>query len=136
MLTQSEIEDTGLDDVRVAAFALGPHTLLVEDNGLLGINSPALSRGTFAVSCYRSINADTNFVVYRDGEVVADHSEEGSAEPSTPEVRAAMAAMGSDDPLETAFDDGLELLCRTAGVRPTVADVTGTARWVIIPALW
>ncbi|OON80128.1 DUF6461 domain-containing protein [Streptomyces tsukubensis] len=135
LLTQSEVEDSGVDDVRVAAFALGPHTLLVEENGYAGIGSPALSRGTFAVSCYSSVNADTNFVVYRDGEVVADHSQEGSAEPTTPEVRAAMAAMGADDPLETAFHDDLELLCRTAGIRPTVADVTGTARWVIIPAL-
>ncbi|MEV4968258.1 MULTISPECIES: DUF6461 domain-containing protein [Streptomyces] len=133
LLTQSEIEDCGLDDVRVGAFALGPHTLLVEDNGHLAMSSPELSRGTFAVSCSSSINADRDFVVYRDGEVVADHSEEGEAEPTTPEVLAAMAAMGADDPQDTAFHDNLELLCRTAGVRPTVADVTGTARWAIIP---
>lgn len=134
LLTQSEVEDRGVDDVRVAAFALGPHTLLVEDNGHFGMSSPALSKGTFAVSCSSSVNADRDFVVFRDGEVVADHSEEGEAEPITPEVLAALEAMDADDPLDTAFHDNLELLCRTAGVRPTVADVTGTARWVIIPA--
>ncbi|MFG2675538.1 DUF6461 domain-containing protein [Streptomyces sp. NPDC048445] len=132
--TQSEIDGAGVEDVRVAAFALGPHTLVVEDNGLLGIGSPALSQGTFAVSNYSSVNADTYFVVHRDGETVADHSDNGSEEPTTPEVEAAMAAMGSDDPLDAAFQDGLELLCRTAGVRPTVADVTGEARFTIIAA--
>ncbi|PSM44650.1 Curculin domain-containing protein (mannose-binding) lectin [Streptomyces dioscori] len=135
LLTQSEIEDSGMDDVCLAAFALGPHTLLVENNGHPGTDSSALSLGTFAVSCSRSINADTSFLVYRDGEVVADHSEEGAEEPTTSEVRAAMAAMNADAPQEAAFDDTLELLCRTAGIRPTVTDVTGTARWVILPAL-
>lgn len=134
LMTQAELEDAGVDDVCVAAFALGPHALLVEDNAWAGVNSPELSAGTFAVSCYRSINADTSFLVYRDGEVVADHSQEGAEEPTTREVEAALTAMGSDDPLESAFEDDLELLCRTAGIRPTVADVTGPARWVIIPA--
>ncbi|MFJ3325640.1 DUF6461 domain-containing protein [Streptomyces griseus] len=133
--TQREIEDSGMDDLRLAAFALGPHTVLVEDHGYPRIDGAALSGGTFAVSCYRSINADTTFLVYRDGEEAADHSEEGSPEPTTPEVRAAMAAMGADDPQEAAFGSPLELLCRTAGVRPTPTDVTGTGRWVIVPAL-
>ncbi|MFJ3667061.1 DUF6461 domain-containing protein [Streptomyces sp. NPDC090106] len=136
LLTQSEIEDSEVEDVLVAAFALGPHTLLVEPNSAAGLGSPELSKGTFAVSCYSSVNADRSFLVYRDGEIVADHSEEGSEEPSTPEVLAAMAVMGADDPLDVAFHQNLELLCRTAGVRPTVADVTGTARWVIIPSRW
>ncbi|MGW7576428.1 DUF6461 domain-containing protein [Streptomyces sp. NPDC054765] len=131
--TQGEIEGVDIDDLVVAAFALGPHTLLVEDNGWTGVNSPQLSQGTFAVSCYMSINADASFVVLRDGEVVADHSDNGSAEPTTPEVQAALDAMGADDPLDAAFEYDLELLCRTAGVRPTVADVTGVARWAIIP---
>ncbi|MBQ0854747.1 Curculin domain-containing protein (mannose-binding) lectin [Streptomyces sp. BH-SS-21] len=134
--TQSEIEDAGMGDVCLAAFALGPHTLLVENNGHPGTENSVLSPGTFAVACSRSINADTSFMVYRDGEVVADHSEEGSEEPTTSEVRAAMAAMDADDdPCQAAFDDTLELFCRTAGIRPTVADVTGIARWVILPAL-
>jgi len=40
--------------------------------------------------------------------------------------------MGSGDPIDTAFEHDLELLCRTAGVRPTVADVTGPARIALI----
>lgn len=134
LITQGEIEGIDVGDTAVAAFALGPHTLLVEDNGWEGVNSPWLSQGTFAVSCYRSVNADTNFKVFRDGKVVADHSwDNGGKEPTTPEVQAALDAMGADDPVDTAFDHDLELLCRTAGVRPTVAEVTGVARWAIIP---
>jgi hypothetical protein len=41
------------------------------------------------------------------------------------EVRTALAAMGSDDPIESAFEVDLELFCRTAGVHVAVADVTG-----------
>ncbi|MFE1801254.1 DUF6461 domain-containing protein [Streptomyces sp. NPDC059517] len=136
LLTQSAIEDAAFDDVCVAAFALGPHTLIVENMGHPGTDSSALSVGTFAVACSRSINADTTFAVYRDGEVVADHSEEGDyEEPTIPEVLAAMEAMDMEDPQEAAFDGTLELFCRTAGIRPTVADVAGIGRWVIIPAL-
>jgi hypothetical protein len=123
-----------LTDRAVAAFSLGPHTLLVEDNGFRGVHRPELSAGTFAVSCCRSIRADSTFVVFRDGAEVANHSyDNGSAEPSTPEVRAALAAMGADDVIDAAFWRDLELLCRTAGVQPTLADVTGDARIAIIP---
>jgi hypothetical protein len=133
LLTQAQIEETDLDDLIVAAFALGPHTLLVENNNWTGVNNPELSRGTFAVSSYRSINADTCFMVFRDGDVVGDHSENGTAEATTPEVSAAMEAMEADDVLDAVFEQDLELLCRTAGVRPMVADVAGVARWAIIP---
>jgi hypothetical protein len=78
------------------------------------------------VTCYRSVNADSSFLVFRDGAVVADHTwGSGSAEPTAAEVREALATMGSDDPMDTAFEHDLELFCRTAGVRVTVADVTG-----------
>jgi hypothetical protein len=71
--------------------------------------------------------------VYRDGEVVADHSMEGGdEEATTPEVRRALAEMGADDVLDTAYEQDVELLCRTAGIRPTLADVTGPARIAII----
>jgi hypothetical protein len=114
------------EDAVVAAFRIGDHTLLVEDNGWQGRDRPDLSAGTFAVNCYRDINAHSSFQVFRDGAVAADHSwDGGSAEPTTAEVRAALAAMGSDDPIETAFEADLELFCRTAGVLVTVADVTG-----------
>lgn len=129
---RADLEDAEMDTV-VAAFALGPHTMLVEDNGYAGVRSPGLSEGTFAVSCYMSVNADTAFVVYRDGEVVADHTwDNGDDEVIIPEVGQALAAMGSEDVLETAFDHDVELLCRTAGVRPTVADVSGPARLAVI----
>jgi hypothetical protein len=38
----------------------------------------------------------------------------------------------ADDVLDAVFEEDLELLCRTAGVRPTVAHVTGVARRAII----
>jgi hypothetical protein len=129
------LEADVLDRV-VAAYALGPHTLLIEDNGWTGANAPELSEGTFAVSCYRSVNADSTFVVFRDGIEVANHSwDSGSAEPSTPEVRAALAEIGSDDVIQTAFERDLELFCRAAGVRPTVEDVTGPALIAVLPRI-
>lgn len=138
LLTQAQIEEADLGDLVVAAFALGPHALLVENNGWAGANAPELSLGTFAVSSYRSVNADTRFMVFRDGAVVGDHSEHGTAEATTAEVSAAMEAMEAYDVLDAVFEEDLELLCRTAGVRPTVADVTGVARWAIIflPPRW
>jgi len=126
-----------VNDVVVAAFALGPHTLLVEDNGWQGVNSPELSQGTFAVSCYGGIKAGSFFKVFRDGAEVANHSwDNGSPEPTTPEVLQALAAMGADDVIDTAFEHDLELLCRTAGVHPTVSDVTGCARVAILNVEW
>lgn len=124
--------ETDWEDTVVAAFGIGEHTLLVEDNGWEGRDRPDLSAGTFAVTCYRSVNADSSFKVFRDGVVVADHSwDGGSAEPTTKEVRRAMSDMGSDDPRETSFEHGLELSCRTAGVVVTVADVTGPCLYAI-----
>jgi len=40
--------------------------------------------------------------------------------------------MGADDVIEAAYEHDLELLCRTAGVRVTVADVTGTCRYAVV----
>lgn len=118
--------DLDWEDNVVAAFRLGRHTLLVEDNGWAARDRPELSAGTFAVTCYMSVNADSSFRVFRDGAVAADHTwDNGSAEPITPEVRAALAAMSAEDVMEAAYERDLELLCRTAGVRVTVADVTG-----------
>jgi hypothetical protein len=127
-----ELDTDWEEGIRVAAFRIGDHTLLVEDNGWQAKGRPDLAAGTFAVTCYRNINAHSRFQVFRDGAVVADHSwDSGSAEPTTPEVRAALAAMGSDDPIETAFDHDLELFCRTAGVQVAVADVTGPCLYAI-----
>ncbi|MFI5689986.1 DUF6461 domain-containing protein [Streptomyces sp. NPDC051636] len=134
LLERAEREEADeVEDIVVAAFALGRHTLLVEDNGWQAIDLPELSEGTFAVSCYRSINADSAFVVLRDGEEVADHGRDtGKAEPTTPEVERALTSMGSENVIRTAFEDDLELLCRTAGVKPTITDVTGPALIAVI----
>ncbi|MGN2636398.1 DUF6461 domain-containing protein [Nocardia takedensis] len=125
----------------LAAFALGSHALLVEAFGYQGAQRPELSRGTFAVSTRCSINADSTFLVSRDGEVLATFEENcpGDAEGSGIEVLAeALSDMGIDDP--RAFDEDedsiledLELLCRVAEVRPTMADVAGPARVALVP---
>jgi hypothetical protein len=122
-------QEPALDEGIIAAFALGPHTLVVEDTqgGQAGVTRPELSEGTFAVSC-SLVYLDKSFVVHRDGETVADHNTyDGSEEPNTPEVRRALAAMGSDDLIDTVSEHDVELLCRVAGVRPTEADVAGVA---------
>ena len=51
---------------------------------------------------------------------------------TTPELGRALAAMGAEDVVTIAFERDLELLCRTAGVRPTASDVTGPARITIM----
>ncbi|WP_155981452.1 DUF6461 domain-containing protein [Nocardia sp. BMG111209] len=124
----------------VAAFPLGPHTLLVEDNGWEGANRPDLSRGTFAVSSYCSINADTVFLVSRDGDTLATFQENCASDAEGSDIAVltkALSEMGIDDPGAYDEDDenfleDLELLCRVADVRPTVADVTAPARVAIL----
>ncbi|MER7475841.1 DUF6461 domain-containing protein [Micromonospora sp. NPDC000018] len=123
---RANYEDVGSDFMIVAAFPLGPHTLLVEDSGYEAADRPDLSRGTFAVSSYCSVNGDHRFLVSRDGDVMASFtgflaSEAKGADPAV--LTMALAEMGIDD-IE-AFDadsdnylDDLELLCRVAGVRP------------------
>jgi len=140
LLERANFEEADVEDHVVAAFPLGPHTLLVEDNGWHGVRRPDLSAGTFAVSSYCSVNADTAFVVSRDGVVLAslDELEPSSAEGADPGVLTeALAEMGIDDPEafdedEDNFLDDLELLCRLTGVSPTVADVTRPTRVAII----
>jgi hypothetical protein len=82
--------DVDWEHTAVAAFRIGRHTLLVEDNGGEARDRPELSVGTFAVTCYMSVNADSSFKVFRDGAVVADHTwDNGGPEPTTPEVTGA-----------------------------------------------
>ena len=141
LLRRASYEEHDVHDHVVAAFAVGSHTLLVEDNGWEAANRPDLSRGTFAVSSYCSINADQVFLVSRDGEILAEFDDNyaSSAEGAEPFVVAeALAEMGIDDP--EAFDaddenllDDLELLCRVAGIRPRIADITGPAQVAILP---
>jgi hypothetical protein len=129
-------ENARYDSQAVAAFSLGPHALLVEDGGIEGAMRPELSRGTFAVSCHFSINADQMFLVSRDGETLATFNDGSPSKAwgAGPRViEEALAAMGIDDPEafdedDDSFLDDIELLCQLAGVHPTVADVTGPAR--------
>jgi hypothetical protein len=140
LLRRASYEEASPDDRVVAAFGLGPHTLLVENNGYQGTNRPDLSRATFAVSSYSGWNLDQDFLVSRDGEILAafDGNKPGSAWGAEPwVVEEALSEMGIDDP--AAFDDDgnrclddLELLCMVAGIRPTIADVTGLARVAIL----
>lgn len=128
------------DDRVVAAIDLGPHVLLVEKRGWQGASRPDLSCGTLAVSSYRSANADTWFLVSRNGEVLAEFEENRSswAAGTNPGILTeALSEMGIDNP--EAFDDDennymddLELLCRIAGIRPTLPDVTGPVRVAIL----
>ncbi|GLY86767.1 DUF6461 domain-containing protein [Actinoallomurus iriomotensis] len=131
LMERADLEEAE-PNTTVAAFALGPHTLLVEDNGYRAVNDPALSAGTFAVSSYMSVNADFGFIVSRDGEEVDNFGENGDGEVHSPEARRALEEMDAEDVLDTAFEHDIELLCRVAGVRPTVADVSGTARLAIL----
>ncbi len=141
LLRRATYEGADSDDRVVAAFSLGPHAMLVEDNGWSGIDLPELSRGTFAVSSFRSINADTTFCVSRDGETLATFDDNcpslaWGADPFV--LTEALAEMGIDDAEafdadESHFLEDLELLCRVAKIRPTVADVTGRARVAILP---
>lgn len=142
LLRRASHEETSPEDQVVAAFRLGPHALLVEVNGYHGVARTDLSRGTFAVSSYRSTDADQTFLVSRDSEILATFDElPGTARGAEPWiVEEGLARMGIDDP--AAFDadddsylDDLELLCQIAGVRPMVADVTGLARVVILQGL-
>ncbi|PRY31651.1 DUF6461 domain-containing protein [Umezawaea tangerina] len=131
LLERANVEEADLDDHVVAAFALGPHVLLVEDNGREGVRRPDLSAGTFAVSSYRSVNAQADFVVSRDGVVLArlDGTATGA---DLGVLKTALAEMGVHDPGAFEADGDLELLCRLTGVRPTVADMTGSARVAIV----
>lgn len=133
-------EESFMDYLVVAAFALGPHTLLVEDNGYEAVDRPDLSLGTFAVSSYCSINADHRFLVSRDGKPLASFVDfiASDVEGTEPDVLTeALARMGIDDIEEFDSDDDnflddLELLCHLTGVWPEVADVTGPAKVAVL----
>ncbi|WP_103501489.1 MULTISPECIES: DUF6461 domain-containing protein [unclassified Streptomyces] len=81
---------TGHDNAAIA-FALGPHTLLVEHSGWEGWDSPGLSAGTFAVSVY-SVMGDERFMVSRDGQTLAGYQDEAFGEPGIGDPEAAVIA--------------------------------------------
>jgi Family of unknown function (DUF6461) len=124
-----------------AAFALGTHALLVELNGFSGLSRPDWSTGTFAVSAYVSTEGDSSFAVSHNGVFIVglDEIAPGLAPGPQPNVLGvALAQMGihaADEPGGDVveFLDGLELLCRVAGVRPTISDITGSTRVATFP---
>jgi hypothetical protein len=140
---RANYEEVDFEAKVVAAFALGAHTLLVEDHGYEAVNRPDLSRGTFAVSTSNNVNGDHYFLVSRDGEALAEFTDflASGADGEDPSVlTAALSAMGIDDVEEFDLEDenyldDLELLCRVAGVRPAMEDVTGPARVAILERL-
>lgn len=111
-----------------------------QDNGYEAVYRTDLSRGTFAVSSYGSINAAHLFVASRDGEVLASfvNNYAGSAGGADPGLLTpALAEMGIDDIKIFDADDenflnDVELLCRVSGVNPRIGDVTGPARVAIL----
>ncbi|WNV87470.1 DUF6461 domain-containing protein [Umezawaea sp. Da 62-37] len=138
--SRAEFEEVDQHETHVvAAFALGPHALLVEDLGDEGVYRSDLSAGTLAVSSFRSGNSE-DFSVSRDGMALAwmylsclsaiegDHPDEitnAFAAMSIDEVRAF-----EDDPEKHPND--LELFRRIGGVSPAVADVARPARMAIM----
>ncbi|MER7470768.1 DUF6461 domain-containing protein [Micromonospora sp. NPDC000018] len=137
---RADFEDLDSEGLIVAAFALGPHTLLVEDGGHEAVDRPDLSRGTFAVSSFSSADDDHRFLVSEDGEVLASftYGLASLAEGADPTVLTEpLAEMGIDDIDEfddddDSFLDDVELLCRVAGVSPEIGDVTAPARGAIL----
>ncbi|MFC8047861.1 DUF6461 domain-containing protein [Nocardia sp. NPDC057353] len=136
----------------LAAFALGPHALVVEEGGYRGADVPGVSRGTFAVTSMYTINADQFFAVGRDGVTLVEFQEGDPGEAEGVEIDIAdgpLAELGfgpahADD--RSTYDDddydedsflselqGVELVCRVAEVRPTIATVAGAVRGAIIP---
>ncbi|MGW6015940.1 DUF6461 domain-containing protein [Streptomyces sp. NPDC055210] len=125
----------------VAAFALGPHALLVEDIGNEGVHRPDMSVGTLAVSAFRNHSSE-HFSVSRDGmELATMHLSALCAVEGThpdeitkvfPEMGIGDAEAFESDP-EKLFND-LGLLRRIAGVSPDVADLAGQGSVAIIPS--
>ncbi|NJQ02014.1 DUF6461 domain-containing protein [Streptomyces zingiberis] len=124
----------------VAAFALGPHALLVEDIGNEGVHRADLSVGTFTVSAFANHSYE-HVSVSRDGEELASmhlSSLRAVEGPHPEEITRVFPEMGIDD--AEAFEDDpesffndLELLRRIAGISPGVADLAGQAHVAIIP---
>lgn len=130
LLEHVDTDELGAEDMIAAAFAVGSHALIIEDNGYRGRETPDISVGTFAVSCSVNVNGLAYFRVFRDGAVIADLGENGDDELTVPEVIHALAEMGIPGSLYPPPSRYPELACRIAGVRPTPADVAGAGYFV------
>ncbi|NJQ06518.1 DUF6461 domain-containing protein [Streptomyces lonarensis] len=154
MQRRCSYEDRTGHDTAAIAFALGPHTLLVESSAWEAWRSPELSEGTLAVTAY-SVMGDERFLVSRNGEAVAEYTDGAFGSPGYGDTEAGVIApalreMGHeelaernlahqphqisdewDDDGDDEDVDGLELMCRVARVRPTREHVTGAGRvWI------
>ncbi|MFI6097752.1 DUF6461 domain-containing protein [Lentzea sp. NPDC051213] len=107
LLERAELDEAEPGDLVVAAFALGAHTLLVEDMSKVGVESPRLSAGTFAVSYCSQAGGETVLVVFRGGEIAEKHQ-------------------------HTSAGDGVALFCRTGGISPSGSDVAADARIAVV----
>ncbi|MEV0184730.1 hypothetical protein AB0I54_36450 [Streptomyces sp. NPDC050625] len=121
----------GSGECAVAAFAIGCHALLVADTGFREAARPDLSAGTLAVSCCCDAGGQFSLVVLRDGRRVADGGAPGRGF-GVAESRRAQAGADFANVWEAVFTHDLELLCRVAGVRPTLADLSGLARIALV----
>lgn len=138
----AQADEIELPHVGTAAFVLGEHTVVVEENGYRGRlaewNQP-LSRGTEVVNVYLGGgNGDQELVIVRDGEELAfvdgdepEHIDTDDEELAARLIELSQAALKpwEDDSaaLDDSFDDGwvdlLQVACGYAGLRPTVSDV-------------
>jgi hypothetical protein len=137
------------DDARPAAdvfgaVPLGPHTLLLVDRPWLA--AARLSAGTRTITTSRAPGggdggdgdpAGAEWTMHRDGDTTAHFRERppvlrhGSR---LPELSRPLMAMGSYDVTWTAEYEGLELMCRVAGVSPTAADLGGALLGAVLEA--
>jgi len=140
LLQRASAEDVDpMESEVAAAFALGPHALVVEPFGWFPLDAARLAPGTVAVTSSRTRDADPSFDVFKNGLSLAALTQAGAADGAESDVvLAALAEVGIDEPEDFDEDqferpDNLELLCRIAGVRPTLEDAIGPARVAIFP---
>lgn len=128
-----------------AAFVIGEHTVLVEENGYRGHLaewSGPLSRGTEVVSVYLSpSNGNQDLSIYRNGERLAfidgdapedvDTNDKGLNTELPRLIHAALKPWDEDGLVPKDFDDGrvdlLQVACDYLGLRPRVSDISAPA---------
>lgn len=103
-----------------------------------------LSEGTSAVTSTLVPRGDevpgvSEWTMHRDGKTVAHLRREPPQRRKgvrLPEVVRALTEMGPDDASWTAVFEGLELMCRVAGISPAAADLGGELLGGILVAPW
>lgn len=128
---RTQRDDENPAAVVIGAVTLGRHTLLLADRPWF--DATALSAGARTITTSRAPGGDNDpgsgeWTMHRDGVNTAHFR----ADPPIrrrgarlPELSRPLMAMGSYDVAWTAGSEGLELMCRVAGVSPTAADLGG-----------